>query len=124
MAGGKGGDIGQAPDGGASCVEMGARWAAVVSTATVTACTVDDDCIVVGGTDSCGCAASLGGCGKAVNRAAYDASEARAIEVPFSRDCKQAFGTCDCGHLSAGCRSAKCVITSHGCCFPCSSDAG
>jgi hypothetical protein len=98
---------------GTACTDMITRWTTLLSAPAITACTVDADCVVVGGGGSCDCVATLSGCGKAVNSAGYQVSGAADIVGPFQRDCKNATRACDCGMPSAGCRSGQCVITGY-----------
>jgi hypothetical protein len=108
---------------GTSCTDMLSRWKTVVSQPSLTVCTVDSDCAAVGGAGTCGCAPSLSGCGKAVNRAAYQASDGPTIESTFRQSCTNPFLICDCGPAYVGCSAGQCVITGLGCCMGCF-DAG
>jgi hypothetical protein len=104
---------------GTQCDDLVARWKALVSPASLTTCAVDADCVVVGGSGSCNCASAISGCGKAVNRAAYQASGASDLELTFNQSCPNAARVCDCGLPSAGCSSGQCVLTGYrGCSIP------
>ncbi len=100
---------------GTSCTDVVSKWNALVSQPSLTACTVDSDCAAVGGTGSCSCVRSLSGCGKAVNLAAYQATDGPAIESAFQQGCENTLATCDCGPAYVGCRAGQCVVTGYGC---------
>jgi hypothetical protein len=98
---------------GTECTDLVARWNTLFSDPSLTACTADADCTVVGGGGSCACVSTIAGCGKAANLAAYQASGAAEIDFTFHQDCKDAARACDCGLPSTGCRSGQCVITGY-----------
>jgi hypothetical protein len=104
-----------APKCGTVCTDLVAKWNAAIAGPAFTACTADSDCVAVGGGGSCQCVASLSGCGKAVNRTAYQSSGAGAIALEFFPTCDATPSTwaCDCGLPIVGCKSGQCVITGY-----------
>jgi len=82
---------------------------------------------VVGGqprTDPCNGRVAIGGCGVAVNAAAYQASDGPALEQQYPQQCSAAPRAFDCGPGYPTCTQGKCVIQGFGCCFGCSFDGG
>ena len=86
----------------ATCAEMRERWHALIAALDAT-CTTDSDCAPAGGPrpgeNSCACVGWIGGCGVAVKRDVYRASEGPALDDEYrAAGC---LGTrpamCDCG---------------------------
>jgi len=101
-----------------SCDALVRQWHDIVATPQVVACQGKWDCEVVSEVMSCNCTPSIGGCGKAVNGAAYGASGAPALESMFTRSCS-APAVCDCGSVPGfDCVGGVCTITSFPNCFP------
>src|SRR5262249_9154843 len=101
-----------------NCEALVGQWRATVASPQIVACQRKEDCGVVSQPMTCDCTPSIGGCGQAVNLAAYGASGAPALANMFMGSCTKS-GICDCGPAQGlDCVGGVCTIASFASCFP------
>ena len=98
-----------------NCSQLSLRWGSLVGTADVASCQADVDCVSVGGSGSCSCTPTIGGCGTGANGTAYDQSDGPALEAQYRVLGCTLGGMCDCGSSTTRCLGGKCTASATGC---------